>query len=156
MPDQPVVRMPTQHKLLPFGAAVMRIVTPGADTGKAFGMIEYYSGAAVQSEPPMMTHTREDWTCWVLAGSLNVRLKEREILLPTQGSITVPRGTPFAWWTRYPQPLRLLLMFSPGGVEQFFADVLDGAKALGTEPDQEKLSAKVAELQDRYGIVPGR
>lgn len=155
MPDQAVVKMPTQHKLLPFGAAVMRIVSPAAHTGGAFGMVEYFSGAAVQSEPPMMTHTHEDWTCWVLAGVLNVRLPDREVMVPTNGSITVPRGTPFAWWTRYPQPLRLILVFSPGGVEQFFADVLDGAKALGVEPDQEKLTAKVAELQAKYGIVPG-
>lgn len=154
MPEIPVIRTPAQQQQLPFGASTMKIVATAADTGGALGMVEYVAPPATQPPPPLMTHTREDCTIWVLAGTLYVRLADREVMVPAGGTVTVKRGTPYSWWTRTHAPLRLLLVFSPGGVEQFFAEVLEIAREMGPDADPEEFRSRLAEVQHRYGVSP--
>ena len=57
-----------------------------------------------------------------------------------------PRGIPHAFWNASDEETRVLEIISPGGFEQYFADL---APHLGDgEPDFEALAA----VQARYGL----
>jgi len=82
--------------------------------------------------PPLHTHANEDESWYVIDGELRFRL-DRDIQLAPAGSfVFVPRGTPHCFQNVADAPARILVMFTPAGMEQFF----DRFAAL-TAPDPE-------------------
>jgi quercetin dioxygenase-like cupin family protein len=70
--------------------------------------------------PPVHTHADEDEFWWVVEGRLRFLLGD-EIASAQAGSfVFVPRGTPHAFQNVGDQPARLLVMFTPSGMERFF------------------------------------
>ena len=56
----------------------------------------------------------------MLAGTLRFRLGEEEATAPAGSFVFVPRGTPQCFVNAGDQPARILVLFTPSGMERFF------------------------------------
>jgi quercetin dioxygenase-like cupin family protein len=70
--------------------------------------------------PPLHTHAGEDEAWYVLAGTLRFRLGEAEAAAPAGTFVFVPRGTPHCFVNAGEDPARILVLFTPSGMERFF------------------------------------
>jgi quercetin dioxygenase-like cupin family protein len=70
--------------------------------------------------PPLHTHEREDESWYVLEGELRFKLGG-EIRRAPQGSfVFVPRGVPHCFQNIGDEPARIIVFFTPAGMEGFF------------------------------------
>ena len=70
--------------------------------------------------PPLHTHAAEDEAWYVLAGTLRFRLADEEAVAPAGSFVFVPRGTPHCFTNAGSTPARILVLFTPSGMERFF------------------------------------
>jgi quercetin dioxygenase-like cupin family protein len=92
--------------------------------------------------PPLHTHANEDEAWYVLEGRLRFRLDADMRIAPAGSFVFVPRGTQHCFQNVGDEPARLLVMFTPAGMEGFFArfaslsddeDVPEAFRSLGRE-----------------------
>lgn len=76
--------------------------------------------------PPLHRHDDQDETWWVVEGAVRFRLGDEEAEAATGAFVWVPRGLAHAFRNDAATPARLLVLFTPGGMESFF----DGLAAL--------------------------
>jgi quercetin dioxygenase-like cupin family protein len=79
--------------------------------------------------PPLHTHTAEDESWYVLEGELRFLVGAELFNAPAGTFLFAPRGMPHTFQNVGDQPARLLILFNPSGIEQFFdqfAEVADG------------------------------
>ena len=70
--------------------------------------------------PPLHTHADEDESWYVLQGALRFRLGDDIADAPAGAFVFVPRGTPHCFQNAGAQPARIIVMFTPSGMERFF------------------------------------
>jgi quercetin dioxygenase-like cupin family protein len=70
--------------------------------------------------PPLHTHAGEDEAWYMLAGTLRFRLGDDEAEAPAGTFVFVPRGTPHCFTNAGDEPARILVLFTPSGMERFF------------------------------------
>jgi len=84
--------------------------------------------------PPLHLHRDVDESWYVLEGELRFRLGEDVREAPAGSFVFVPRRTPHCFQNPGAGPARILVMFTPAGMESFF----DRQAAMGDGPlDQE-------------------
>jgi quercetin dioxygenase-like cupin family protein len=70
--------------------------------------------------PPLHTHAHEGESMYVLDGKMRFKLGD-ELRAASAGSfVFVPRGTPHTWQNVGDGPARILIHFTPSGMERFF------------------------------------
>ncbi len=82
--------------------------------------------------PPLHTHAHEDESWYVIEGELRFKLAGDVQYAPAGSFVFVPRGTPHCFQNSAEAPARILVMFTPAGMERFF----DAFAALA-KPDPE-------------------
>jgi mannose-6-phosphate isomerase-like protein (cupin superfamily) len=119
-----------------------------AATRGAYSLLEWRSAQGGTWVPPHI-HEAEEEAWYVLEGELTFRIGDRTIPAPAGSFILVPRGTLHTFGNTGSVPARYLQLFSPGGMERYFAEraALLGAAAPGA-PDRTALR----ELNQRYGM----
>ena len=70
--------------------------------------------------PPLHTHANEDEVWYVLEGDLRFRLDAEIASAPAGSFVFVPCGTPHCFQNTGEQPARILVLFTPAGMERFF------------------------------------
>ena len=90
----------------------------GEQTGGALTAIE--NVIAPGDGPPLHTHEAEDEYWYVIAGDLRFKLGDQIAAAPRGSFVFVPRGTPHAFQNVGADPARILVMFTPSGMERFF------------------------------------
>jgi quercetin dioxygenase-like cupin family protein len=70
--------------------------------------------------PPLHSHAAEDEAWYVLDGELRFRLGEELAAAPAGTFVFVPRGTPHCFRNVGEEPARILVLFTPSGMERFF------------------------------------
>jgi quercetin dioxygenase-like cupin family protein len=70
--------------------------------------------------PPLHVHAAEDESWYVLEGDLRFRLGTQIAAAPAGSFVFVPRGTPHCFQNVGAQPARILVLFTPSGMERFF------------------------------------
>jgi quercetin dioxygenase-like cupin family protein len=70
--------------------------------------------------PPLHVHGAEDEAWYVLGGELRFRLGDELAAAPTGTFVFVPRGTPHCFQNAGETPARILVLFTPSGMERFF------------------------------------
>lgn len=70
--------------------------------------------------PPLHTHANEDEAWYVLDGELRFKLGSALCAAPAGSFVFVPRGTPHCFQNISETPARILVMFTPAGMERFF------------------------------------
>jgi mannose-6-phosphate isomerase-like protein (cupin superfamily) len=96
--------------------------------------------------PNLHVHTREDELFFVLGGVMTCRSASSCGRLRQAASPGAP-GTPHAFANRATDPLRIMIMWIPGGAEGLFLDMRKYLQTAGAAPDPQV----VADLQARYG-----
>jgi quercetin dioxygenase-like cupin family protein len=70
--------------------------------------------------PPLHTHAGEDESWYVLEGELRFRLGDEVADAPSGSFVFVPRGTEHCFQNVGDAPARIIVLFTPSGMERFF------------------------------------
>jgi mannose-6-phosphate isomerase-like protein (cupin superfamily) len=127
----------------------MTITARAADTDGALGLVEgnFYEGFG----PPLHVHHREDEGMLVLEGEIRFRQGEQEFVAGPGKLVWGPRKVPHAFKVQSTSA-RALVIVTPGGFEQMFAD---GGARVGetTEPPVQNYDPEAARaLAEKYGF----
>jgi mannose-6-phosphate isomerase-like protein (cupin superfamily) len=126
-------------------------VTPGErfiirtsvdETDGIYAMLEIV--AESRNGVPMHIHTNEDEHFLVLEGTLHIVHGDERLDVPAGAAVTVKKGVPHAWCNLADTPVRMLIVFSPGQIEQMFRQVST------RESDD---FATIAASADQFGTV---
>jgi len=104
----------------------------GEHTGGALTAIENVIAPA--DGPPLHTHANEDEAWYVLEGTLRFKLGDEIGAAPAGSFVFVPRGTPHCFQNVGGAPARILVLFTPSGMERFF-EAFAGLPAGPADPD---------------------
>ena len=105
--------------------------------------------------PPLHRHEREDEAWYVIEGELRFQLGDEIAAAPAGSFVFVPRGTPHCFQNAGEAPARILVLFTPAGMEGFFDRFAElpepdpGAfSRLGTEAGMEVLGPPLGRRGD--------
>jgi uncharacterized RmlC-like cupin family protein len=88
----------------------------------------------------------------VLEGELTVRVGERKVSAPTGSFVVIPRGVVHRPSNPGAEPVRVLLIFSPSGMDSFFEEAAEERMPLaGPLPTDPAVREKLAAFTERYG-----
>ena len=90
----------------------------GEQTGGALTVFE--NVIAPGDGPPLHMHADEDEAWYVLEGELRFRLDADTASAPAGSFVFVPRGTRHCFQNIGEQPAKVLVLFTPAGMERFF------------------------------------
>jgi quercetin dioxygenase-like cupin family protein len=90
----------------------------GEQTNGTFTALE--NVVAAGQGPPLHTHANEDEAWYVLEGELRFKIAGELHAAPAGSFVFVPRGTPHCFQNIGDDPARILVMFTPAGMERFF------------------------------------
>jgi quercetin dioxygenase-like cupin family protein len=90
----------------------------GEETGGTLTALE--NVIAPGEGPPLHTHAAEDESWYVIEGDLRFRLGDAISQAPAGSFVFVPRGTPHSFQNAGDTPARILVLFTPSGMERFF------------------------------------
>jgi quercetin dioxygenase-like cupin family protein len=129
----------------------MQLKATAATTNGAFTMLENLSPP--QSGPPPHVHEHEDESFYVLEGEFEILIGEELVRAEPGAFAFVPRGTVHRFKCVGDRPGRILILFTPGGMDGFFREA--GRPALGDGPapalDEEEI-ARTDVVGERYGL----
>jgi quercetin dioxygenase-like cupin family protein len=94
---------------------------------------------------PIHTHTLEDEYQLILEGEVGFELGGEVIIAKAGDMIVQPRGVPMAIWNPTDQPARLLVLFCPGGYDEYLKEVTPHV----VSGNQQAMPA----LWERYGLT---
>ena len=115
-------------------------------TGGLFSLTESVLQPGTE-QAPLHVHSREDETFYVIEGSVTAIVGEQSRMLSAGESVWLPRDVPHRIKVEGDEPARILMLLTPGGLEQFFAEV-DAMHAAGTL-DREAMAKAAA----GYGVT---
>ena len=106
--------------------------------------------------PPLHIHRNEEETFYVLEGEMEFRLGEDTITAGAGDFVNVPRGTVHRFENTGTKTARLLLTFTPAGIEHWFEETLERAPndvdAADVPDNVEEVAARYDAAAPRYGI----
>lgn len=130
----------------------VQIKATAAETGGAYTMIEAF--ASPGNGPPPHLHKNEDETLYVLDGKFEILNGDEHLMSAKPGGLAfVPRGTVHRFRCVGDEPGRILLFYTPAGIEGFFRE--SGRQAVGDGPAPPVDSAEIARTEKaglRYGL----
>jgi quercetin dioxygenase-like cupin family protein len=118
----------------PGGGEMVDSPVGGMLTFKATGAVSAGRVMAMESlippgeGPPLHVHAKEDEMLYVLEGEFRFQIGDDLHDAPAGSFVYVPRGVPHVWQNAGETPGRLLVYFTPAGMERFFA-LADGDRA---------------------------
>jgi quercetin dioxygenase-like cupin family protein len=131
---------------------LLTFLITGKDTGGAFFLAEM--SIPPGGGPPPHVHSREDESFHVLEGSLTVRVGEDTLIASAGDFAFLPRGIAHSFKNTGATTVRALVLVTPAGLENYFAEVFDLAeagKSIPAPPGQE-LIARALAASSRYGL----
>ncbi len=131
---------------------VLTFVVTGKDTGGAFFMAEMTVPPG--GGPPPHIHSREDESFRVLEGSLTVNVGGDTLVASAGDFAFLPRGTAHSFKNNGTTIVKALVLTTPAGLEDYFAEVFEPAedrKAVPPPPGKEMIARALA-ASSRYGL----
>jgi mannose-6-phosphate isomerase-like protein (cupin superfamily) len=116
-------------------------------TGGRVALIEHTIAPRTLAAP-VHTHENEDEYSYVLSGRMGAVVGDEVVEAGPGELVAKPRGVAHAFWNAGDEPVRLLELVSPGGFDQYFADLAPVLSGDG-EPD----FAAIAAIQARYRLT---
>jgi quercetin dioxygenase-like cupin family protein len=132
-------------------ADTMTFKATGESTGGSLVLLENLT--APGGGPPPHFHTREDEFFYVVDGSFEIRIGDELHALGPGGFAYVPRGTVHNFRNTAEAPSRILVGFTPGGIEGFFRESGRSATDDGPAPriDEDEIARTMA-AAPKYGV----
>ena len=142
---------PDEGKALPnpIGGRMVLKVRDG-DTGGSFSVHDNVIPAGSPGPLPHLHRDHEE-TFYVLEGELTVRVGERTITGPRGSFVVIPRGVVHQPSNPGTEPTRVLLIFSPSGMEHFFEEAAEKRIPLQAVPTDPNVLEKRAAFTEKYG-----
>jgi quercetin dioxygenase-like cupin family protein len=132
-------------------ADTMTFKATGAGTGGGLLLIENLT--APGGGPPPHVHTREDEFFYVLDGTFEIRIGDELHAVGPGGFAFVPRGTVHNFRNTAETAARILVGFTPAGIEGFFRESGQPATDDGpAAPVDEHEIARTMAAAPRYGL----
>jgi quercetin dioxygenase-like cupin family protein len=130
-----------------------RFLVTGAETGGAYFAMEAFVPPG--GGPPPHVHTHEDETFYVLEGTCEFLLGDDVVTAAPGDFVSVPRGQVHRFTNTGDTVTRLILTFTPAGIEHFFMETLERAASMDAPiPDNvDEVAARYAEAAPRYGMT---
>jgi quercetin dioxygenase-like cupin family protein len=122
-----------------------------AETGGAYTVIENISLPG--NGPPPHLHENHDESMYVIDGEFEILLDAKKIRAPPGTFAFVPRGMVHRFRCIGNRPGKILLVFTPGGIEEFFREA--GLPATNNGPAPPVDAAEIARTTiagKRYGL----
>ena len=94
------------------------------------------------------SHSREDEFSLVLRGTVGLRLGGQESEVPAGSYLVKPRRIPHAMWNAGSEPVTVLEIVSPAGLERYFEQVAPVLRQSGPEATR-----RFESLADEYGLT---
>ena len=104
----------------------VRFMVCPAEFGGGFSLVEHPIPPRGLCAP-LHRHTREDEYSFVLEGRMGAQLGDDVVFAEVGDIVFKPRGQWHTFWNAGDTPCRILEIISPGGFEQFFAELGSGA-----------------------------
>jgi mannose-6-phosphate isomerase-like protein (cupin superfamily) len=129
----------------------MTLKATGESTGGSLVLLENLTSPG--GGPPPHIHTREDEFWYVLDGTFEIRIGDEVYALGPGGFAYAPRGTVHNFRNTAETPSRVLVGFTPGGMEGFFRDSGRPATDDGPAPpvDEDEIARTMA-AAPKYGV----
>ncbi|WP_198413778.1 cupin domain-containing protein [Cryobacterium sp. TMT2-15-1] len=105
-------------------SALDRYLIDSADSGGAIAVVEHLLAPRTLAAP-IHRHSREDEYSLVLAGRLGVFEDGDEVVASPGDLVFKPRGRWHTFWNAGEEPLRVLELIVPGGIEQLFRQLAE-------------------------------
>jgi quercetin dioxygenase-like cupin family protein len=104
--------------------------------------------------PPPHIHRREDETFYLVEGRVEFRLGDETITAGPGDFVNVPRGVVNGFHNAGTETARMVLTFTPAGIEGFFEDTLEPApnRPQGAPDNVDEVAARYVEAAPRYGL----
>lgn len=104
--------------------------------------------------PPPHIHHREEESFYLLEGTLAIALGDRELKATTGDFVQIPRGMVHAFRNAGSTTARMLLFFSPAGMEKYFEEVLEPVqnRSVPIPPVTDALIARMVDAAPKHGI----
>ncbi|HEY9456721.1 MAG TPA: cupin domain-containing protein [Gaiella sp.] len=118
MPE-PVIHRPGDSESItnPVGGRITFALRGGQTDGQ---LLALETVAAPGEGPPLHTHANEGECLVVLEGAMRFRFGDQVEDAPAGTVVYVPRGAPHTWQNVGDAPARMLVLFTPAGMEAFF------------------------------------
>ena len=131
---------------------VYRFLVTGADTAGAYVAMEAI--VAPGGGPPPHIHRHEDETFYVVEGEVSIRLEDEWVTARVGDFVNVPRGTVHRFQNQGTEAMRMILTFTPAGIEKLFEETLQRTlEPTARVPDNiDAIAARYAAAAPRYGI----
>jgi quercetin dioxygenase-like cupin family protein len=131
---------------------VYRFLVTGAESGGAYFAMEAFVPPG--GGPPPHIHRNEDETFYVLEGEIEFLLGNELITGGAGDFVNVPRGIVHRFHNAGATTARMILTFTPAGIEHFFEETLERALSpTQTPPDNlDEVAARYAAAAPRYGL----
>jgi quercetin dioxygenase-like cupin family protein len=126
-----------------------RFLVTGEETGGAYFAMEALVPPG--GGPPPHIHRNEDETFYIVEGEVDFRLGDDALTARVGDFVNVPRGSVHCFHNSGAAPMRMILTFTPAGIEKFFEETLERA----VDPTR-PAPANVAEVAARYAAAAPR
>jgi quercetin dioxygenase-like cupin family protein len=127
----------------------------GEETGGAYFAMEALVPPG--GGPPTHIHTREDETFYVLEGEIEFLLGGETILAGPGDFVNIPRQTVHRFLNAGAETARLILTFTPAGIDRWFAEILEAApnevRPEDVPDNVEEVAARFVATASAYGIT---
>lgn len=97
---------------------LMRVRISRRDTNGSMSVVEAIVPAG--SGPPTHFHKDREELFHILEGHFRFRCGDKEFIVEAGALVAVPRGVPHAWINAGSADARIMFIFSPAGIEDFF------------------------------------
>ena len=121
-----------REERLVFGEVHVVIRVSAEDSGGAMTVMEEVPPMV---DTPLHVHSNEDELFYIVEGEHNVTVGDEEHRLGPGDALFAPRGVPHAQRRVEPGVGRELIVFTPGGMEQFFRDLAEAERNGTLGPD---------------------
>lgn len=123
----------------------------GAETDGAFFLAE--TSVAPGGGPPPHVHSREDESFYIQQGTLDLRCGDRAMIASTGDFIHIPRGTAHSFKNVGDETAKLLMLVTPAGLENFFAEAFYPAADVADIPHiSDALIGRLMKAAPKYGL----
>jgi mannose-6-phosphate isomerase-like protein (cupin superfamily) len=129
-----------------------RFLVTGEESGDAYFAMEALVPPG--GGPPPHIHRNEDETFYVVEGECDIFLGDRRVTAGAGDFVNVPRGALHHFHNAGTAPARMILTFSPAGIERFLEETLERALSPDQVPPDnvDEVAARYVAAAPRYGI----
>jgi len=130
----------------------VRFLITGAETGGAFFTAEVTVPPG--GGPPLHVHQREDESFHLLEGTLTIQAGGTTLNASPRDFVYLPRGMAHSFKNTGNADAKFLVVVTPAGLENFFAETFDPATDRSSRPPlaTEALVARLLAAAPRYGL----